>query len=45
VVVNPIALGAGRTLFDGLTERLALKLASSRTFANGSVVLCYVPAA
>lgn len=44
VVVNPIALGAGRTMFDGVTRRLPLKLTGSRAFKNGNVVLTYVPA-
>lgn len=43
LVVNPIVLGAGRTMFDGLKERLKLKLTSSRTFGNGNVLLCYTP--
>lgn len=41
-VVNPIVLGKGRTMFDGLTQKLALKLTQARTFANGNMVLCYV---
>jgi dihydrofolate reductase len=41
VVVNPVVLGQGRTLFEGLTNRLNLKLASTRTFQNGNVVLVY----
>lgn len=44
VVVNPIVLGAGRTMFDGLKEKLNLKLTNSRTFGNGNVLLCYEPA-
>ena len=44
IVVNPIALGAGRTMFDGIKGNVALKLTKSRTFANGNVVLWYVPA-
>lgn len=43
LVVNPVVLGAGRTIFDGLKERLKLKLTSSRTFGNGNVLLHYVP--
>lgn len=43
MVVNPIVLGAGRTMFDGLKERLNLKLTNSRTFKNGNVLLCYEP--
>ena len=44
LVVNPIVLGAGRTMFDGLKEKLNLKLTKSRTFDNGNVWLCYQPA-
>jgi len=44
-VVNPVVLGAGRTLFEGLKERLTLKLVQSRTFKNGKVYLCYQPMA
>jgi dihydrofolate reductase len=43
VVVNPLALGAGKALFAGLANRLHLTLTRSRTFANGSVVLWYRP--
>ena len=43
LIVNPIVLGAGRTMFDGLKEKLNLKLTNSRTFGNGNVLLCYGP--
>ena len=43
IVVNPVVLGAGRTMFDGITEKLTLKLTKSRAFGNGNVVLCYEP--
>jgi len=39
-----VALGAGRTPFHGLPQRLQLKLVDSRTFRNGKVFLSYVPA-
>jgi dihydrofolate reductase len=45
IVLNPLVLGRGRTLFEGIKSNLALKLAKSRPFANGSVVLFYEPAA
>jgi dihydrofolate reductase len=45
VVVNPIVLGRGRTMFDGVKEKLKLKLTKTRTFGNGNVFLCYEPAA
>jgi dihydrofolate reductase len=45
IVVDPVALGKGRTMFDGLKEKLPLKLKKSRTFGNGNVLLCYEPMA
>lgn len=42
LVVVPVAIGAGRTLFEGVNAKL--KLASSRAFKNGNVVLTYTPA-
>jgi len=41
VVVNPIVLGAGRTMFDGVRNRMNLKLERTRSFQNGNVVLWY----
>lgn len=41
MVVDPVVLGNGRTMFDGVTEKLSLKLTRSRTFANGKVFLSY----
>jgi dihydrofolate reductase len=45
IVVTPVVLGKGRTLFDGIPEKLALRLTKSRAFRNGNVLLCYEPAA
>ena len=45
IVVNPIVLGQGRTLFEGVKEKIALKLVKSQAFGNGNVVLYYVPTA
>jgi dihydrofolate reductase len=44
VVVVPIVLGQGRTMFDGVKERVSLRLTSTRAFGNGNVLLCYAPA-
>jgi len=41
VVVNPVVLGKGRTMFDGVREKLRLKLTKTRAFGNGNVLLCY----
>lgn len=43
IVVNPVVLGEGRTMFDGIKEKLTLKLTKTRTFGNGNVLLCYEP--
>src|SRR6266404_3005636 len=32
IVVNPLVLGKGRTMFEGVQEKLALKLAKTRAF-------------
>jgi dihydrofolate reductase len=45
VVVNPVVLGQGRTMFDGIKEKLTLKLTKVRSFSNGKVFLCYEPMA
>jgi dihydrofolate reductase len=44
IVLNPIVLGAGRTMFDGIAEKLVVKLTKTRIFGNGNVLLCYEPA-
>jgi dihydrofolate reductase len=45
VVLCPIALGSGRTMFQGVKEELNLTLKKTRTFGNGNVVLWYEPRA
>jgi dihydrofolate reductase len=45
IVVNPIVLGKGRTLFESVKEKIALKLNKTRAFGNGNVVLYYQPIA
>ena len=42
-VVVPIALGGGRTMFDGMKQPLKLTRTSTRSFSNGNVVLSYEP--
>ncbi len=43
-VLTPVAIGGGRTLFQGVKEPLPLTLAKSRAFGNGNLVLTYLPA-
>jgi dihydrofolate reductase len=45
IVVKPVVLGRGKTMFDGIKEKLALKLTASRAFGNGNVLLSYAPMA
>jgi dihydrofolate reductase len=44
LVVSPVVLGRGRTLFETVQERVNLTRTQSRTFGNGNVVLWYEPA-
>ncbi len=41
LVVNPLVLGKGRTLFESVKEPVNLKQTKTRTFDNGSVVISY----
>jgi dihydrofolate reductase len=41
IVVNPIVLGKGRTLFETVDRKIGLKLIKTRAFGNGNVVLTY----
>ena len=43
VMVNPVVLGSGRTMFAGVRERLNLRLTKTRPFRNGKVLLSYEP--
>jgi dihydrofolate reductase len=43
IVVIPVILGKGRTLFEGIKENLNLKLVNTRAFVNGNVFLRYAP--
>ena len=41
VVVNPIILGSGRTMFDGVKDKLNLKRTNVRKFQNGNIFMVY----
>lgn len=43
IVLNPLVLGSGRTMFEGVKQPLNLKLTKTRTFKNGNVILFYQP--
>lgn len=39
--IHPVILGAGKSLFDDIKNRIGLKLVSTRRFSSGVVQLCY----
>lgn len=43
ILLNPVVLGRGKTMFEGLKDRLPLKLTAARTFKNGNILLDYRP--
>jgi dihydrofolate reductase len=43
VMLNPVALGDGKSLFKGLQNLLKLELIKTRTFKSGNVLLYYRP--
>lgn len=43
ILVQPILAGRGPTLFQGIGQRLDLKLAGTRSFSSGVVMLRYAP--
>jgi dihydrofolate reductase len=45
IMVNPIVLGAGNSLFKSAKQRINLKLLKTRAFDNGNVLLYYEPVA
>jgi dihydrofolate reductase len=45
IVVKPVALGEGRAMFEGIKQKLSLRLTKTRSFTNGNVLLSYEPRA
>ena len=43
IIVNPVALGGGTSLFKGLPEKAKLTLTDTRRFKSGTVMLTYKP--
>ena len=41
IMVNPVAIGAGTPLFQGLVQPLKLDLKATRQFQNGNILLTY----
>jgi dihydrofolate reductase len=42
-ILDPLVLGGGRTMFEGVQGRLLLKLKQARSFGNGNVLVTYEP--
>jgi dihydrofolate reductase len=45
ILVNPVVLGDGKSLFRTAGDRISLKLLKTRAFSSGNVMLSYQPAA
>ncbi len=43
IMVDPVVLGDGTPIMKGIKHKLDLKLAKTRTFKSGIVLLCYKP--
>jgi dihydrofolate reductase len=44
IMINPVVLGGGKSLFKGLQNKLDLKLLKTKVFNSGNVLLYYEPA-
>jgi len=43
IILNPVVLGKGTPLFQGVNDKLNLKLLRTKTFHNGNILLYYQP--
>jgi dihydrofolate reductase len=43
IIVNPVVLGRGRTMFAGIQDEVKLRLIDARPFRSGNVLLTYAP--
>jgi dihydrofolate reductase len=41
ILLNPIVIGKGKTMFEDVKDRFSLKLTKTRVFGNGNVLLSY----
>ena len=44
IMIDPTVIGEGTSLFKGISNKLDLKLISSRVFKSGTILLSYKPA-
>jgi len=45
IMVNPVILGGGKSVFHTAEKRIGVRLLATRTFKSGNVLLTYRPAA
>jgi dihydrofolate reductase len=43
IILTPVLLGGGNTVFDGIKKRHRLRLLSTKQFKSGNIVLIYEP--
>ena len=43
IILTPILLGGGKTVFEGIKKRYPLRLLSTKKFKSGNVVVAYEP--
>lgn len=43
IILTPVLLGAGKTVFDGIKKRYSLRLIATKEFKSGNVILIYEP--
>jgi dihydrofolate reductase len=41
IILDPVALGKGRSMFEGIPKMLKVRLTKTRTFNNGKIFLCF----
>jgi dihydrofolate reductase len=41
IILQPVLLGSGSSLFRGIGERIPLRLITARTFGSGAILLNY----
>lgn len=43
IMINPVVLGRGKPVFEGVRDRLRFKLTKTRAFRSGNILLYYQP--
>lgn len=43
ILLNPVVIGRGKTMFEGVKDRFSLTLTKTRVFGNGNILMNYEP--